>query len=83
MFNITNHKTNALKKNDNSLEELQDNMKCKTINIIATSEGEEKDQGIENLFEKIIACVLQTMIVLLPPFQLGCFFFFFLSNHFD
>ena len=35
------------------LRELQDNMKCNNIHIIGISEGEE-DQGIENLFEKVM-----------------------------
>ena len=29
-------------------------MKCNNIHIIGLSEGEEKEQGIENLFEKIM-----------------------------
>ena len=33
---------------------MQDNMKHNNIHIIGTSEGEEEDQGIENLFEKIM-----------------------------
>ena len=34
-----------------ALRELQDNMKHNNIRIL---EGEEKEQGIENLFEKIM-----------------------------
>ena len=29
-------------------------MKCNNIHIIGIPEGEEKEQGIENLFEKLI-----------------------------
>ena len=29
-------------------------MKCNNIHIIEISEGEEKEQGIENLFEKVM-----------------------------
>ena len=29
-------------------------MKCKNIRIIGISEGEEEEQGIENLFEKVM-----------------------------
>ena len=43
-----------LKKNKDSLRDLQDNMKCNNICITGISEGEEKKQGIENLFEKIM-----------------------------
>ena len=33
---------------------MQDNMKCNNIRIIGIPEGEEEEQGIENLFEKVI-----------------------------
>ena len=29
-------------------------MKCNNIHIIGTPEGEEEEQGIENLFEKVM-----------------------------
>ena len=32
---------------------MQDNKKRNTIHIIGISEGEEEEQGIENLFEKV------------------------------
>ena len=41
------------KKYEDSLRELQDNMKYNNIRIIGIP-GEEKEQGIENLFEKIM-----------------------------
>ena len=41
-----------LKKNEEGLKELLDNMKCNNIHIIGIPEGEEIEQGIENLFEK-------------------------------
>ena len=34
--------------------EMQDNMKHNNICIIGISEGEEEEQGVENLFEKVI-----------------------------
>ena len=34
--------------------ELQDNMKHNNIRIIGIPEGEEEEQGIENLFEKVM-----------------------------
>ena len=44
----------TFQKYEDSLRELQDNMKCKKKNrIIGIPEGEEKEQGKENLFEKI------------------------------
>ena len=42
------------KKNEDSLRELQDNMKYNSIEITGIPEGEEKEQEIENLFEKIV-----------------------------
>ena len=33
---------------------MQDNMKCNNICIIGIPEGEEAEQGIENLFEKVM-----------------------------
>ena len=33
---------------------MQDNMKYNNIHIIGIPEGEEEEQGIENLFEKVM-----------------------------
>ena len=33
---------------------MQDNMTCNNIHIIGIPEGEEEEQGIENLFEKVM-----------------------------
>ena len=33
---------------------MQDNTKCNNICIIQIPEGEEEEQGIENLFEKVM-----------------------------
>ena len=33
---------------------MQGNIKCNNIRIIAIAEGEEEEQGIENLFEKVM-----------------------------
>ena len=41
------------KKYEDSLRELQDNKKHNNIQIIGISEGEEKEQGRETLFEKM------------------------------
>ena len=42
-----------LKKNEEGLRELQNNMKHNNIHIIEIQEGEE-EQGIDNLFEKLM-----------------------------
>ena len=33
---------------------MQDNMKCNNVCVIGIPEGEEEEQGIENLFEKVM-----------------------------
>ena len=33
---------------------MQDNMKCNNIHIIGIPEGEEEEQGRENVFEKVM-----------------------------
>ena len=43
-----------LRKNEEGLREMQDNMKHNNICIIGIPEGEEEEQGIENLFEKVM-----------------------------
>ena len=42
------------KKNEERLRNLQDIFKCSNIPIIGVPEGEEEEQEIENLFEKIL-----------------------------
>ena len=44
------------------VRELQNNMKCNYIHIIGIPEGEEKEQGIENLFEKVMMENLPNLI---------------------
>ena len=47
-------KRKRLRKNEDRLREMQDNMKHNHIHIIGVPEGEEEEQGIENLFEKVM-----------------------------
>ena len=47
--------TKRHKQNEDSLRELQDNMKHNNIQILGIPEGEEKEQRIEHLFEKVMA----------------------------
>ena len=42
------------KKIEDSISNLWDNFKCSNIHIIGVPEGEEKEQEIGNLFEKIV-----------------------------
>ena len=43
-----------IQKNEESLRNHQDNLKRSNIWIIGVPEGEEEEQEIENLFEKIV-----------------------------
>ena len=47
-------KKKRLRKNEEGLREMQDNMKHDNIHIIGIPEGEEEEQGIENLFENVM-----------------------------
>ena len=44
-----------LKRNEESLRELWDKVKCTNIYITGVPEGEEREKGTENTFEDIIA----------------------------
>ena len=47
-------KKQEFRKYEERLRYLWDNFKCSTIWIIGVPDGEEEEQNIENLFEKII-----------------------------
>ena len=47
-------KEKSLKKNAEVLRKMQDHTKRNNIRIIGITEGEEEEQGIENLFEKVM-----------------------------
>ena len=47
-------KKQELKKNEERLRNLQDNLKHSNIRIIGVPEGEEEEQKFENLFEQIM-----------------------------
>ena len=47
-------KEKRLRNNEEGLREMQDNMKHNNIHIIGIPEWEEEEQGIENLFEKVM-----------------------------
>ena len=44
-----------LKRNEESLRELWDNMKRTNIHIIGMPEGEEREKGTEKIFQEMIA----------------------------
>ena len=47
-------KEKRLRKKEEGLREMQENMKRDNIHIIGIPEGEEEEQGIENLFETVM-----------------------------
>ena len=49
------NKVKRMKKTENSLRDLWDNIKCTNILIIGISEELEKKKGYEKIFEEIIA----------------------------
>ena len=53
-FNQNSRKKKELKKKKDRLKNLWNNFKHTNIQIIGVSEGEEEEQEIENLFEKIM-----------------------------
>ena len=46
---------NKTRRNEDSLQDLWDNIKCTNIHLIGVPEGEEKEKGPEKIFEEIIA----------------------------
>ena len=47
-------KEKRMKRNEDSLRDLWDNIKCNNIRIIEVPEGEEREKGPEKIFEEII-----------------------------
>ena len=43
------------KRNEDSLRDLWDNIKCTNIHIIGVPEGEERERGLEKIFEDMTA----------------------------
>ena len=43
-----------MKKHKNNIRDLWDNIKQANLHIIGIPEGEEKEKGIENVFEEIV-----------------------------
>ena len=44
-----------MKRNEDILPDLQDNIKCTNICIIGIPEGEKREKGLENISEEVIA----------------------------
>ena len=48
------NKEKRMKRNEDRLRDLWDNIKCTNIRIIGVPEGEEREKGPEKIFEEII-----------------------------
>ena len=48
------NKEKRMKRNEDSLRDLWDSIKCNNIRIIGVPEGEEREKGPEKIFEEII-----------------------------
>ena len=48
------NKEKRMKRNEDSLRDLWDNIKCTNICILGVPEGEEREKGSEKVFEEII-----------------------------
>ena len=48
------NKEKRMKRNEDSLRDLWDNIKCTNVHIIGVPEGEEREKGPEKIFEEII-----------------------------
>ena len=48
------NKEKRMKRNEDSLRDLWDNIKCTNIHIIGVPEGEEREKGLEKICEEII-----------------------------
>ena len=51
---VEQNKEKRMKRNEDSLRDLWDNIKCTNICIIGVPEGEEREKGPEKIFEEII-----------------------------
>ena len=55
MMDTEQKREKRLKRNEESLRELWDNIKCTNIRIVGVPEGEEREKGTEKMFQEIIA----------------------------
>ena len=50
---VEQNKEKRMKRNEDSLRDLWDNIKCTNIQIIGVPEGEEREKGPKKIFEEI------------------------------
>ena len=51
---VEQNKEKRMKRNEDSLRDLWNNIKCNNIHLIGVPEGEEREKGPEKIFEEII-----------------------------
>ena len=51
---VEQNKEKRMKKNEDSLRDLCDNIKCNNIHIIGVPEREDREKGPEKIFEEIV-----------------------------
>ena len=51
---IEENNEKRMKRNEDSLRDLWDNIKCNNVRIIGVPEGEEREKGSEKIFKEII-----------------------------
>ena len=59
--NKEQNKVKIMKRTEDSLRDLWDNIKCTNIGIIGIPEEEEKKKGYEKIFEEIIVEIFPNM----------------------
>ena len=52
---VEQNKEKRMKRNEDSLRDLWDNIKSNNIRVIEVPEGEEREKGVENVFDAIMA----------------------------
>ena len=56
-----------MKRNEDSLRDLWDNIQCNNIHIIGVPEGEEREKRPEKIYEEIIVENFPNMAKKIPP----------------
>ena len=54
IITVRQNKEKRMKRNEDNLRDLWDNIKCTNIHIIEVPEGEEREKGPEKIFEEIM-----------------------------
>ena len=58
---VEQNKEKRMKRNEDRLRDLWDNIKCNNVHIIGAPKGDEREKGPEKIFEEIIVENFPTM----------------------